>query len=97
MAATMLIAVTIGGILLALVRMENTMGTEPYTLFSLERKPDSQIQITALDNTYEINLSEIKNASQKLSWMEKITPPGVRGFFEAVNGLIDQLAAFFKK
>ena len=97
MAATMLAAVAVGGILLALVRMENTMGTESYTLFSFERKPGNQIQVTALDNRYDIDLSGVKSASQELSWMGKIMPPGIRGFFETVNELTGQLASFFKK
>lgn len=95
MTVTLLSAAAVGGVLLALARMESTMNADHYTAFSLERKSKDVFSLTALDQPYTIDLSRVQSMSDKLSPIAKMSPPYLTGFISAVEHFVDWLARLF--
>lgn len=94
MIVVLLLATAVSGVLAALVRMENTMNTG-YTAFSLERKSREIFSLTALDHTYNIDLSAVSSVRDKLSALAQACPPFMNGFITAAEQFVDWLCHLF--
>lgn len=97
LAVTLLTAAVVGGILVALERMENTLNTQKYTVFSLQKEKGDKFSLTALDHEYELDLSGMKKAGQRLDKVERVVPVEIRSFALAVDKLIGWLSGLIGK
>lgn len=92
LAVTLMVAAAVSGILIALGRMENTMNTQKYTLFSLQKEPGDKLSLTALDREYDIDLSGMRSAQKKWRRTGNAAPAGWRALLLAVDQLVGWLS-----
>ncbi len=90
---TLLIAVGGSAILLALTRMENTMNSQSFTLFTVERLREGDYEVVTLNQEYEVTLSFPQETSEKLSQLETLLPSEIRAFCLSVQKFTDWMGA----
>lgn len=94
LAITLLLAMTVCGLLLALVRMEETINSSEFTLFSLSFDEDGWVELMALDRGYLWKLTDRKELICHLEQVLSVFPTQWRLFAATAGEIVGQISGF---
>lgn len=95
-AATLLLGAVVAFVLTSLYRMENTISPEGYTVLSIEKISENEIEVLALNQKCFFDFDKASENLVNLSTYDVLIPSEIRTFFGVVKTVIGEAGAWVK-